>query len=470
MSALAKPVRAIALMAVLVTGVALTGCTGDSDPKASTTSASAPSSGSSSTPSPSVVLNKDYDLDGLTRPVPQIIETKTDKGQSFGLTSIVRVGEDRVVVSGVLTPATPIKVGTDAEPGFLELAKGGDFSAVTVAKPGDATTTYLPVRDPEGRCLCSSVRPGFDGKPIPVSVVVSAPKDLTEVDLTVSPVGTFTGVKISAPAPTPQLATALGVSQGLIVDSAAREGGTVTARVRLQSFGDTERFVRGVFNPPVIGEQGTCYRSLFVLGGGSKAGIVTKKGCVAGQVPEKDKQVALELSMGDPGGEPLTFIPSDGLPIFGVPSTGTGTEGSADLVDFAFRSKTAAATVSSGEQVSIDLATSVLFALDSAELTPAADASLNAAVQALQDQSCRRLTIGGHTDSQGEAAYNLTLSQQRAEAVKQALGAKLGAGWTLDAQGFGETELAVKEEGSPEAIAAAQERNRRVEVTACSPA
>ncbi len=86
MSALAKPVRAIALMAVLVTGVALTGCTGDSDPKPSTTSASAPSSGSSSTPSPSVVLNKDYDLDGLTRPVPQIIETKTDKGQSFGLT------------------------------------------------------------------------------------------------------------------------------------------------------------------------------------------------------------------------------------------------------------------------------------------------------------------------------------------------------------------------------------------------
>jgi outer membrane protein OmpA-like peptidoglycan-associated protein len=256
----------------------------------------------------------------------------------------------------------------------------------------------------------------------------------------------------------------------LIVDSAARKGGTVTARVRLQSFGDTERFVRGVFNPPVIGEQGTCYRSLFVLGGGSKAGIVTKKGCLAGQVPEKDKQVALELSMGDPGGEPLTFIPSDGLPIFGVPSTGTGTEGSADLVDFAFRSKTAAATVSTGEQVSIDLATSVLFALDSAELTPAAGASLNAAVQALQGQSCRRLTIGGHTDSQGEAAYNLTLSQQRAEAVKQALGAKLGAGWTLDAQGFGETELAVKEEGSPEAIAAAQERNRRVEVTACSPA
>ena len=120
MSALAKPVRAIALMAVLVTGVALTGCTGDSDPKASTTSASAPSSGSSSTPSPSVVPNKDYDLDGLTRPVPQIIETKTDKGQSFGLTSIVRVGEDRVVVSGVLTPATPLKVGTDAEPGFLD--------------------------------------------------------------------------------------------------------------------------------------------------------------------------------------------------------------------------------------------------------------------------------------------------------------------------------------------------------------
>jgi len=468
MSALAKPLRAIALAAVLVTGAALTGCTGGTDakPNASTSSGGDSSKDSpSASPSSSVPLNKDYDLGGLTRPQPTIIETKTDKGQSFGLTSIVRVGEDRVVVSGVLTPANPIMVGTDAEAGFLEMAKGGDFSAVTLAKPGDTETTYLPVRDADGRCLCSSVRPGFDGKPIPVSIVVSAPKDLTVVDLTVGPVGTFTGVKIAAPAPTPQQATALGVSQGLIIDSAVREGGKVTTRVRMQTFGKTERLVRGVFNPPVIGEQGNCYRSLFVLGGGTKAGIVTKQGCTSGQVPQDDMQVALDLTMGDPGGTELTFIPSDGLPIFGVPTTGTAKEGSADLVDFAFRSKTAAATVSTGEQVTIDLATSVLFAFDSAELTPAADASLNAAAQALQGQPGRTLTIGGHTDSQGDAAYNLTLSQQRAEAVKQALTAKLGAGWTLAAQGFGETQLAAKEEGSPEAIAAAQERNRRVEVT-----
>ena len=70
----------------------------------------------------------------------------------------------------------------------------------------------------------------------------------------------------------------------------------------------------------------------------------------------------------------------------------------------------------------------------------------------------------------GEAAYNLTLSQQRAGAVKQALGARLGAGWTLDAQGFGETELAVKEEGRPRRSRPPRNATWRVEVTACSPA
>jgi outer membrane protein OmpA-like peptidoglycan-associated protein len=67
--------------------------------------------------------------------------------------------------------------------------------------------------------------------------------------------------------------------------------------------------------------------------------------------------------------------------------------------------------------------------------------------------------IEGHTDSQGDAMTNLALSQQRAEAVKQALVQRGVAASRLTAEGLG-PERAIADNATP----AGRAQNRRVEV------
>jgi OOP family OmpA-OmpF porin len=77
---------------------------------------------------------------------------------------------------------------------------------------------------------------------------------------------------------------------------------------------------------------------------------------------------------------------------------------------------------------------------------------VQAAAAALPGQAKRHLGIYGHTDDTGTAAHNLDLSRRRAEAVRAALPPLLGAGWTFDVQGFGETRPIAaneKDDGSP---------------------
>jgi len=69
------------------------------------------------------------------------------------------------------------------------------------------------------------------------------------------------------------------------------------------------------------------------------------------------------------------------------------------------------------------------------------------------------LTVEGHTDNQGGAAYNLDLSRQRATAVVSALVAKGIAAGRLKAQGFGLTR---PKEGNDSV--AGRAANRRVEI------
>jgi outer membrane protein OmpA-like peptidoglycan-associated protein len=70
----------------------------------------------------------------------------------------------------------------------------------------------------------------------------------------------------------------------------------------------------------------------------------------------------------------------------------------------------------------------VLFAFDSAELTPVATENLNKVAEALKSSElasyCFR--IEGHTDSVGSDAYNQSLSERRAESVVQYLAVRLG--------------------------------------------
>ncbi len=74
-----------------------------------------------------------------------------------------------------------------------------------------------------------------------------------------------------------------------------------------------------------------------------------------------------------------------------------------------------------------------------AELLPEAAPVLRELAEVLQQVPDWRLRIEGHTDSQGEEADNLRLSQQRAEAVRAEL-VRLGVdGDRLEAVGYGET-------------------------------
>lgn len=68
------------------------------------------------------------------------------------------------------------------------------------------------------------------------------------------------------------------------------------------------------------------------------------------------------------------------------------------------------------------------------------------------------VTVEGHTDSQGSDAYNKTLSQKRADAVKAVLITKFGiAADRVNAVGFGEEKPVAENE-----TAAGREENRRV--------
>lgn len=82
----------------------------------------------------------------------------------------------------------------------------------------------------------------------------------------------------------------------------------------------------------------------------------------------------------------------------------------------------------------------VLFDNNSAEIKPAAYQELDGFVQFLKDVPSAKGTLEGHTDSQGSDAYNLKLSQRRAEAVRAyALSKGIDAA-RLDAKGYGESK------------------------------
>lgn len=118
------------------------------------------------------------------------------------------------------------------------------------------------------------------------------------------------------------------------------------------------------------------------------------------------------------------------------------------------------------EQTSIVLAADVLFEYGKAELTPAAIARLDDLATQLDDLGPREVTIGGHTDSDGDDASNQALSEQRAAAVETALADRVDGDFTFVVDGFGETQPVAanaNDDGSDNPDGRAL--NRRVEIT-----
>ena len=119
-------------------------------------------------------------------------------------------------------------------------------------------------------------------------------------------------------------------------------------------------------------------------------------------------------------------------------------------------------THAGGKDITVTLASDVTFASDSADLTSAADAQLKTVSgQLAQYPDGGSLSIVGHTDDVQDDAYNQTLSEKRANAVKTRLEQLTSLDtWQTSVSGKGESEPRINDT-SDEARAV----NRRVEIT-----
>jgi outer membrane protein OmpA-like peptidoglycan-associated protein len=107
----------------------------------------------------------------------------------------------------------------------------------------------------------------------------------------------------------------------------------------------------------------------------------------------------------------------------------------------------------------ITLSGSLLFASNRSTLLPAARLRLEQVADVLLTNHERNIIIEGHTDSQGSNAYNLDLSQRRADAVRDSLVQRGYQADLIQARGMGEGHP-VADNGRPEGRA----NNRRVEL------
>jgi outer membrane protein OmpA-like peptidoglycan-associated protein len=120
----------------------------------------------------------------------------------------------------------------------------------------------------------------------------------------------------------------------------------------------------------------------------------------------------------------------------------------------------------------IELSADALFAFNKATLTQQGEAALDTLLQDLGGASVSSMEVIGHTDPLGSDAYNMQLSERRANAVAQYLGRHGVPADRIRAEGRGETDLKVTPEEcaaqgakTRRALIECYQPNRRVEVT-----
>ena len=107
----------------------------------------------------------------------------------------------------------------------------------------------------------------------------------------------------------------------------------------------------------------------------------------------------------------------------------------------------------------INLANEVSFEVDSAEINPAFEPTLQKLADVLRDYGQTQATIAGHADATGSDEYNKALSQRRAWAVSDALERYGVSATRLTAVGKGESEPR-----ADNSTARGRQLNRRVEI------
>lgn len=112
------------------------------------------------------------------------------------------------------------------------------------------------------------------------------------------------------------------------------------------------------------------------------------------------------------------------------------------------------------EVLRVTFKSDVLFDTNSSTLKPGASQEINRVSQVLTQYPETRITVAGHTDSDGAEAYNQTLSVRRAEAVRDALVAQGVSPARITTVGFGESQPI-----ADNSTAAGKQLNRRVIIT-----
>ncbi len=105
----------------------------------------------------------------------------------------------------------------------------------------------------------------------------------------------------------------------------------------------------------------------------------------------------------------------------------------------------------------------IFYELSSARLTPASKTVIDNTLLPLLKDKQVSIEIMSHTDARGDDAYNLSLSQQRANAVVNYLVSKGISRSRLSAKGYGETRLVNRCSNGVKCTEAEHRRNRRTE-------
>ena len=115
--------------------------------------------------------------------------------------------------------------------------------------------------------------------------------------------------------------------------------------------------------------------------------------------------------------------------------------------------------VRQGDEIVLNMPSAITFAFDSYAIEPQFQDTLNDVAETLSSYPSTYIDVYGHTDSVGTDAYNMTLSQNRAQAVANYLSTRGVASARLATQGFGESQPIASNDTE-----AGRAQNRRVEI------
>ncbi len=113
-----------------------------------------------------------------------------------------------------------------------------------------------------------------------------------------------------------------------------------------------------------------------------------------------------------------------------------------------------------GDNITLNMPGNVTFATDSSDLSPAFFDVLNSVGKVMNEFESTVVEVAGHTDSTGSDAYNLQLSQRRAQSVAAYLGSQGVNSQRLITLGMGESRPIANN-----ATVDGRAANRRVEIT-----